>query len=715
MKKNFSGFCLCLIWLLSVQPVGADDAGIGEGYTQAGEAEASIWNGTAPGGPTYTTPSIPLSRTNGIYTGDFLYIALFMPGAGRTPWRGNLKKYRLDPLSGQLLDRNGHPATAPDGSILDTSISFWSVEPDGNRGDQGGAGALLVGNANRNLYTYIETSGSDTRLTASINAFSKSNSDGLTPALLGVIDDKARNGVVDDVRGTGKTWIMADVIHSNPVVVPYDTDGDGLIGPADDGLVFVGTNGGVLHAFLDSSGEELWGFIPPPQLGRLKLLSETTGAHHDFIDGAATTFNVGTDDGTTQKMLVFGERGGGSNYYLLDITSIDQPQWLYRIDENHLGGESGERLGQSWGRPQLVKMATSGDTSEEVLLFPGGYDPHQDRNDPGKGDSMGRAVFSVVPRSGALADFCFYNDPASGQNNDMTHSIVDLVGVDTNGDGITNSIYAPDLGGNVFAFTDRDVDGRWNKIRLFYASSQDNQRKIFSAPDVITITGDPDPNDTVNESVPGEMIFFGTGDRADLSASAVVNRFYAVKHYWRNDGFLPLTEDDLHDATDNPIVQGPTSQAKATAAKELETGKGWFIRLEHPGEKVVSTPVVYGGAVYFTTYTPSAASKEASNEGQSFSATGTGRLYAVSCQDGRAVHDDWSDTIEHDAQNGEKNEKGLKRNRHITIGAHPPGAPIIAIRKGVASLYLSTGDKIIVVEPLKTTEMNMYYWREVQP
>ena len=49
-------------------------------------------------------------------------------------------------------------------------------------------------------------------------------------------------------------------------------------------------------------------------------------------------------------------------------------------------------------------------------------------------------------------------------------------------------------------------------------------------------------------------------------------------------------------------------QRKAGGRASWTPGKGWFIRLENAGEKVVSSPRVYGGVVYFTTYTPTGTS-----------------------------------------------------------------------------------------------------------
>jgi type IV pilus assembly protein PilY1 len=663
----------------------------------------------------YALFSVPASRVNGVYAGEYFYMGMFKPEPESGRWRGNLKKYQLDPY-GRLLDKNNLPATDTDGLILTSAQSYWSEVVDGNQVDLGGAGAFLVDRGSRNLYTY--QGGADTNLTAPVNAFSISNKDNIALSVLGVADDDERQAVINDIHGVAKEWVMGDVLHFEPTVVYYDTNGDNQIDTSDDALIYVGTNGGVMHAFSDSNGEELWGFIPPQQLGRLKLLSDKHHDHEYFIDGppAVMTYEI---DGAVKKTLVLGERRGGSNYYALDITTYNEPIWMYRVG-NDILGEDGEPLGQSWGRPQFATIATGSTGSAEVLLLPGGYDTNQDAKEPADTDTKGRAVFSVIANSGMLGSFKFYND---GENSDMNHCIVDLAGVDADVDGMTDSIYAPDLGGNMFAFTDADKDGDWEKLRFFDASGDGIRRKIFHSPDVVIIHGDPDPGDEDNEERVGQMIYFGTGDRAHPLETKVSNRFYAVKNYWWDaDNFSTLTETPdvegkggLHNATDNLIVQG-TTEEMAAADDEIRNRMGWYIELEGRGEKVVSSPVVFNRTVYFTTYIPPGSkAPETDNDcdGDNLNA-GEARLYGLDYMDARSVHGEWSDVIEYHPETGAQIKSGGKADRYTIIGRSMPSAPMITVRRGVAMLYVEVGGKLVATAPKRTVEMNMYYWRELK-
>ena len=339
---------------------------------------------------------------------------------------------------------------------------------------------------------------------------------------------------------------------------------------------------------------------------------------------------------------------------------------------------------------------------------------------PAANDSVGRAVFSVELESGQIGNFRFFND---GAGSDMTHCIVDAVGVDTDGDGFTNSIYAPDLGGNMFAFTGLKEDGSWRKLRLFNASHDGVQRKIFCSPDVVRITGDPVPGDDVTDLRTGEMIYFGTGDRAHPGEAKVKNRFYAIKNFWwPEDQFSTLTdnigadgEGDLYDATDNLIVQG-TAEQRAYAKDAIERRWGWFIDMEEEGEKVVSSPVVYNQTAYFTTYTPATVPTVETEDqcDQMDDAAGVARIYGVDYKDGRAAHDNWSEAREFAPDSGAAIMSGGKADRSLVIGRSMPSEPVIAIRDGVAMLYVSVGGKLQMLQPKRAVEMNMYYWREVR-
>jgi type IV pilus assembly protein PilY1 len=237
-------------------------------------------------------------------------------------------------------------------------------------------------------------------------------------------------------------------------------------------------------------------------------------------------------------------------------------------------------------------------------------------------------------------------------------------------------------------------DGVWTARKLFSASAVDGvQRKILYAPDAVGETY-------------GEYIFFGTGDRTDPNETGVVNRFYAVKNDWSTAE--TLDETDLVDVTDDLIQLGTEAERQAVI-NNLENGKGWFIRLENPGEKVVASPRVYGGVIYFTTYTPD---DGAPSEDPCAASTvrGVGRLYAVDYKTGASVSE-FSSEVEID---GDGNVATLgKKDRLIAIGTAIPSAPVIAILENGARIFIGVEGGIVSLPTIDTPDMYRYYWHQI--
>jgi len=638
---------------------------------------------------TFVSPVVPVSSMNRSYAGDYLYLGLFKPmPSGR--WLGNLKKYGLGP-DGELLDVNGEEATLSSGRIKEEAVSYWSSGyPDGPDVDEGGAGEVLLNQTTRNLYTYMGTQNS---LIDPDNRFSTVNTL-ITNSVLGVSTEDEKNDLINKVH-TGewsdgeKTWILGDILHSQPAVVHYDTDEDGVL---DATYIFAGSNDGMMHCFDDGDGSEVWGFIPPEQLPRLPLLLNNN--HDYFVDGSPVIYQA-----EGQKILFFGERRGGDHYHALDVTAIHEPQWLYKIEPNILGGGDAQ-LGQSWSRPEIhtIKTGIEGDPEHTVFLMAGGYDDaNQDLPSPAATDSLGKAVFTVKAADGTPSTLNFN----AGNYTEMTHCIVDVSGFDSNGDGFMNRAYAGDLGGHVFAFEDDDGDGTWSARKLFSASAVDGvHRKIFYAPDAV-------------KEAFGELIFFGTGDRADPRETGVENRFYAIKNEWvASESFSTLTESDLVDVTED-LIQLGTAEQKAQVQTALETSKGWYIRLENPGEKVTASLTVFAGVVYFTTYTPNpeGTGVDPDDPCGAPTASGVARLYAVDYLTGAAVRD-YSPTVEIDRETGKPAELG-KLDRSKVIGSAIPSAPVFAVLESGPEIFLGVEGGVVQETPVAKTDMNIFYWRQI--
>jgi len=424
-------------------------------YSELSEAFYHIMAAISEENAVFVAPVVPISRMNRAYAGDRIYLGFFKPQLGGQ-WVGNVKRYTLD-SDGVLYDANGVEATTTDGLIKDNALSYWTtLGNDGPDVDAGGAAEVLQllidGAGTRNIYTYT---GTESDLTDGSNAFIDTNT-ALTGTLLGTANDTARQDLISEVRNSS----FGDIIHSEPVVVYYpDPDGNESTNDQKT-MILTGSNDGMLHCIDDDDGSEAWAFIPPNHLNRLNLLTDDD--HDYFLDGSPSVYQ-----GESQTVMIIGERRGGDHYTALDISSPTAPAWLYSFGPDFLDPDLAdpsntyEVLGQSWGKPQSVTIATSSVATyagcklslvaqkEDVFFVPGGYDNNQDSETPTATDTIGRALFAVNVSSGALSSNFNFN-AVDNSSLGMTHSIVDITGLDHDGDGIHSRVYAGDLGGQCF-------------------------------------------------------------------------------------------------------------------------------------------------------------------------------------------------------------------------------------------------------------------------
>jgi type IV pilus assembly protein PilY1 len=370
-----------------------------------------------------------------------------------------------------------------------------------------------------------------------------------SPGDLTGVDGEQRDRANDARTSTPIFWKLGDVFHSAPVVVrpprdefscstgfenqctatiysprslPTQTKNElnytGVAGrPADayeayrlamidrPQLVLVGSNDGMLHAFDAGSpdpalpgrnalgvqaftrgtGEELWAFIPPDLLPRLKDLTQ---AHQYMVDGNVMVKDVWVDgsraDGAVSSprdnekqydpgheefhtVAVITERSGGTQYTALDITDVLQPKFLWTFPPP--GSDDTRYMGQSWsdfapGPPPIgpVRLALGdgvpdpthrGFEERWIVFVNGGYDPTLTR---------GRAVWMVDVWTGGVVwrftDDDFKADMGYGSGTSMfpvtaTVGAVDigdpsLAAVDH--DGFFDTATWGDLGGNLF-------------------------------------------------------------------------------------------------------------------------------------------------------------------------------------------------------------------------------------------------------------------------
>jgi len=642
-----------------------------------------------------------------------------------------------------LLSNGTIPSGLYDSGYIDTTNTDPNKpKGDGSDVSSGGAGGVLLekmkdlvtgiraqgtwtpsGKNWRNIYTYLDNTNSEIT-TASKNLYAEQNrfwpgnpnitsetlnlydtsveppilkaparKDNLIRFIHGFADDEDQTLPMTPSTAEIRKWVLGDVLHSEPAVFNYTTYSgehenichnftDPSVTTANSTVIFAGANDGMLHAFRDCDGQELWAFVPPNVLPSLQYIKDPQSGHPTFVDAAPLLIRHDQDNNGAiepvegdKVILIFGQRrGAGSNildetsprgaYYALDVTEPLYPKLLWEIDSDELG-----EMGESWSRPQLGRVRVSDNNYKAVIFVGAGYDNNEDlrfgdtQTFPdaegvdinlagtggevdGSGDPQtsagelsaddrfaprGRGILAIevatMSRTSSTAPYTaqLTNDPQilwsyTFENNDQIKYPIagDIKVIDLNGDRFSDVIYLGDTGGNLWKFDITDPDkNQWGGQILFKSNPGDdstNGRKVFYAPEVVYTNG-------------GAYIYFGTGDREHPFNRDVIDRMYCVID-WGDKGTYPVTESTLYDATLNLLQNPTTTQEEVDAIREVMTSTpinpymeneiakftyGWFVKLDGTdrtgdvnlldrGEKVVASPRVISGKVYFDTY-----------------------------------------------------------------------------------------------------------------
>lgn len=650
------------------------------------------------------TYSFSLSSVSSQRTQDEnnIYEASFQPVNQDPFWLGHLKKYTLN----------------SDGSV---GSMVWD------------AGSVLqsLAASSRSIYTY--KGGATTDFTTAY----------ITAEDLGASTTDAnaqRDDIVGYIRGESADnpdyWKLGDIFRSNPVTIGTPSsffmdnrDTNDAFGSfrtsnqrttADGNRVIVaGANDGQLHVFKTSDGSEVWSFIPPNFLTKLKNIAHTahpTGLSHQyFVDGPVSAADIwlGTGDGTAKSasdwktLLIFGEGRGSGNtlwsssaycdsgfnslyttsypyycgYYGFGFTNPLAPVYQWRINPN---STQAPYLGEPWSRVAMGRVKING--NEKWVGFVGGGYNGSDCAGGGDCDSRGKGFYAVD-----LSDGSILWSYTRADNILMNYSIpASPAIVDTDNDGFIDTVYVGDLGGNMWRFkfcTMNDTSScsasNWSGGLLF-GSSTGVIRPIFTTPSIAK-----DRNGNL-------WVEWGTGDKMDPTAANAQEKFYAIKD---NDRTTAYGISDLENITSGTYTDDATKH-------------GWYINLAGSGEKILADSTIFGGIVYFTSYFPPSG-------GNPCDQAGTGSLYAVNFTTGAGVIPE--------TDSGGTPTGSLVRS--MTIGTGIPTAPVISFKPSgtyaagasIADLYVTISGgagmnaatrRVNFDPPTLSNRTNLLYWKD---
>jgi len=481
------------------------------------------------------------------------------------------------------------------------------------------AGQSMPSAAARNIYT---KGGTNTRVPFTWAGISAAQRDALDRNANGQIDglgqrrvDYLRGDASHEVRNGGvfrdRPRILGDIVNSTPEYVGpqsenYELLPAGAPGQASylayveskktrQGMLYVGANDGMLHAFNADTGAERWAYVPSEVVPGMRELTEPRYRHRYFVDGSPTSADV-FFNGQWRTVLVTSLGAGGRTVVALDVSDPDSPTLLWEFTH--------ENLGHVIGRPSIVRMHNG----RWAAIFGSGY-----------GLAKSAKLFIVDIQNGTLTSqisSVASSQEASAAANGMSPPL----GVDINADRIIDYIYAGDLFGNLWKFDVRSsntsqwrsafVTGNTPQPLVTACGSGDVTPFACPAASRQPITARP----AAGLSPSGQFVYFGTGKYFESNDILVVppgpiQSFYGVvdNNDTRVSGRSQLTRQSIL----SEYSTGSIEVRVTTELPVLPTSRGWFIDLVSPvngfeGERVVSQPLLFEGLVLFATLIPSA-------------------------------------------------------------------------------------------------------------
>ncbi len=367
-------------------------------------------------------------------------------------------------------------------------------------------------------------------------------------------------------------------------------------------VVYVGANDGMLHGFDANTGKELLAYVPNAVFTNLKYITDPSfvANHKYFVDQTPTVSDVYIN-GAWRTVLVGGLGGGGRGLFALNVTdpttfteakAADIAMWEFT-------NANDADLGYTVAKPviALAEMPDPNDNSKTIdkwiAITGNGY-----------GAESGDAALFILTLNSTTSE---HTKMVTGDQTD--NGLFSPAAVDTDGNGKVDRVYAGDLLGNLWVFNLK-TNTSW---KLFTAknSAGTKAQPITSKP---SVTVHP-TQATKDGNRPNMLVMFGTGSyltSGDLSNSDEQS-FYAV---W-DDGSSNLGRSNLAAQSFDQGIDGKLKiEARLTknvdvkySATDSTKQYGWYLDLDSmgtdPSERVVTSPTVRQGIVFFTTYIPS--------------------------------------------------------------------------------------------------------------
>ena len=363
--------------------------------------------------------------------------------------------------------------------------------------------------------------------------------------------------------------VLGDIVNSSPVYVSYPSFRylDSLETPTHAsfraanasraGMVYVGSNDGMLHGFSAADGKEKIAYVPSlayKELARLTSQSYNTPAgssadsassslHRYFVDSTPTMGDAFYD--SVWHTVLIGRLGaGGQGTFALDITdpaSFSKTNLLWELTD-----VEDADLGYTYGKAVVAKV----NNGQWAAIFGNGYNNTEADSHVGNGQGV---LYIVNIKTGAIIKKISTGVTSNGLSTPYLY--------DVNGDNIVDWIYAGDAEGRMWKFdVSNSSPSEWVPKLLFTASG----KSITNSP--ITLEN---PNG-------GVIVLFGTGrylgepDKTNVDPQT----YYAIwdRQYWGADGTWGTADDvAFSEVTDTSALVEQKFQSETKTGSDGKT------------------------------------------------------------------------------------------------------------------------------------------------
>jgi Tfp pilus tip-associated adhesin PilY1 len=401
---------------------------------------------------------------------------------------------------------------------------------------------------------------------------------------------RGRASAMGDIVGSVATVVKAPLAEydeaTNPGYGAFKTSNG-----TRNTMLYIGSNGGMVHAIRAATGVESWAYIPSVVMPELYRLADANYSinHRYFVDGTPSSGDI--FDGTNWKTIVVGGlNAGGKGYYALDVTNPDTPKSLWEFNLGStcasttptvsLGSDCD--IGLTFGKPVITKLVDG----TWVVLVTSGYN---NTSGDGKGHlyvlnaNTGNIITKLDTTVGTAVDPSGLREV----NNYVANGVRD---------NTTLRVYGGDLKGNVWRFDINDNLAPAGKEATLVATLKDPSG-----------TAQPITTRVQLAEVDGRtMVVAGTGQflgSSDMETSQVQS-VYGFKDNLGTTTIADIRSTLRHIELTVQTGTTTTRIAACTGTSTCALTEGWVVDLPESGERVNVDPFIVGSTVVFASNIP---------------------------------------------------------------------------------------------------------------